>query len=545
MVSASDGLAGNRVPGEGQPHSPADGPSGAGEESKLPLRLQAIALSKRYGAQIALRAVDFDLAAGEIVAVVGENGAGKSTFSKILAGAIRPDAGELRLDGRPLELQSPREALRAGISYIPQELAYLPNLKVADSLLIGQWPNRFGFTTRRAVSRQAARVAEEFGVRLDVTRPISDLRLAERQLAEILKALARHAKVIILDEPTASLTIEESTNLFRVLRGLARAGVGVIFISHRLDEIFEIGDRIVVLRNGSAVANLEAARTNPSELIEHMLGVTIARAERAVASGGADTPLTTAPVLQVKGLTRPGLPTISNLSFELRKGEVLGLFGPRGSGADVVADGLGGRLGDFRGRLEAGGVEMQPFKSPADSKRAGISYVPAERKRDGLVLGMSVEANLSLLTLDRVSNFGLLNRPFERRRADEWRERLKIRCKSVIQTVDSLSGGNQQKVMLGSRLEVHPSVLVLNEPTRGVDVGARAEIHAYLRDEAKERGTAVLWITSDAEEAVLVSDRILVMRDGAIVGELHGAAKTQANALALATEDIGPTAGRS
>lgn len=508
----------------------------------MPPRLRATALNKRYGAQVALRAVDFELAPGETVAVVGENGAGKSTFSKILAGAIRPDTGELRLDGRLLELHSPREALKAGISYIPQELAYLPNLNVADSLLIGRWPNRFGFTTRRAVRREAARIADEFGVRLDVRRPISDLRLAERQLAEILKALARHAKLIVLDEPTASLTSEESANLFRVLRGLSRTGVGVIFISHRLDEVFEIGDRIVVLRNGSAVADLRAGDTTPTQLIEHMLGIVVARAERAVSAEGDRPPAASHPALRVKGLSRPGLPDISNLTFELRKGEVLGLFGPRGSGADVVADGLGGRVGDFRGRLECGGVEMQPFKSPGESKRAGISYVPAERKRDGLVLGMSVEANLTLLILDRVSHLGLLSRHLERQSAEEWRERLTIRCKSMTQSVDSLSGGNQQKVMLGSRLEVHPSVLVLNEPTRGVDVGARAEIHKYLRDEAKERGTAVLWVTSDAEEAVLVSDRVLVMRDGVIVGELHGDAKTQANALALATEDVKPAA---
>ena len=494
-------------------------------------------MSKRYGAQVALRTVDFELAAGEIVAVVGENGAGKSTFSKILAGAIRPDSGDLRLDGRLLDLHSPREALRAGISYIPQELAYLPNLNVADSLLIGRWPNRVGFTNRRSVTREAARVAEEFGVRLDVRRPISDLRLAERQLAEILKALARHSNLIVLDEPTASLTAEESANLFRVLRGLARTGVGVIFISHRLDEIFEIGDRIVVLRNGSAVANVRASETSPSQLIEHMLGLAAARAERAVASAAA-RPAAMPPALRVKGLSRPGLPNISNLSFELREGEVLGLFGPRGSGAEVVADGLGGRVGDFRGRLECGGIEQAPFKSPGESKRAGVAYVPPERKRDGLVLEMSVEANLSLLTLKHVSHFGFVNRRLERKRAEEWRERLQIRCNSLGQSVESLSGGNQQKVMLGSRLEVHPSILVLNEPARGVDVGARAEIHKYLRAEAKERGTAVLWVTSDAEEAALVCDRILVMRDGTIVGELHGDAKTQANALALATDDV-------
>src|SRR5579862_1198930 len=508
----------------------------------VPLRLEARSLNKRYGAQVALRAVDFELAVGEAVAVVGENGAGKSTFSKILAGAIRPDSGELRLDGQLLELRSPREALRAGISYIPQELAYVPNLNVADSLLIGRWPNRLGFTTRGAVRREAARIAEEFGVDLDVRRPISDLRLAERQLAEILKALARHAKLIVLDEPTASLTSEESANLFRVLRGLCRAGVGVIFISHRLDEVFEVADRIVVLRNGAAVADVPTAETTTAQLIEHMLGVAIVRAERDVQAETAEPSSTQLPTLRVIGYSRPGLPDIRNLNFELRRGEVLGLFGHRGSGADVVADGLGGRIGDFEGRIECGGKEFAPFKNPGEAKRAGISYVPPERKRDGLVLGMSIDANISLLVLERVSHAGVINRHTEQRQATEWRNRLAIRSKSVKQSVESLSGGNQQKVMLASRLEVHPIVLVLNDPTRGVDVGARAEIHKYLKEEATERGTAVLWITTDAEEAVIVSDRLLVMRDGEIVGELRSAAKTQANALALATEEVASTA---
>jgi ABC-type sugar transport system ATPase subunit len=474
--------------------------------------------------------VDFAVHRGEIVAVVGENGAGKSTLSKILGGAIRPDSGELRLDGQVLHLNTPREALRAGISYIPQELAYLPNLTVAENLLVGQWPNRVGFTNRLAVRRRASRIADEFGVALDVRQPIADLGLADRQLIEILKALARDTKVLILDEPTASLTSEESANLFRALRGLAATGVSVIFISHRLDEIFEIADRLLVLRNGDVVANLITADTTPRQLIDHMLGGEVAQAEREL---GESRPAG-APALAVRGWSRPGLPNISGLDFELRAGEILGLFGPRGSGAELVADGLGGRIGDFRGTVEIGGVERPAFANPRESRAAGIGYVPPERKRDGLNLDSSISTNLSMLVMGSISRWGFINRFAERRMAQEWRDTLQVHCRSVDQEVGALSGGNQQKVLLGSRLVGRPTFLVLNEPTRGVDVGTRVQIHQYLKQEAA-RGTSVLWVTTDIEEAVVVSDRLLVMRDGAVVGELTGTAITQANALAMAT----------
>ncbi|MCW2648760.1 MAG: transporter related protein [Pseudonocardiales bacterium] len=504
--------------------------SGPFANSAFSGRLVASNLSKRYGAHLALRGVDFVIGSGEIVAVVGENGAGKSTLSKILGGAIRPDSGDLRLDDQVLHLNTPREALRAGISYIPQELAYLPNLTVAENLLVGQWPNRAGFTNRLTVRRKASRIADEFGIELDVRQPIAELGLAERQLVEILKALARETKVLILDEPTASLTSEESANLFRVLRGLAATGVSVIFISHRLDEIFEIADRLLVLRNGEVVANLITSETTPRQLIDHMLGREVAQAERELGASSTSG----SPALTVRGWSRPGLPNITELDFELRAGEILGLFGPRGSGADLIADGLGGRIGDFHGTVDIGGVERPAFDSPRDSRAAGIGYVPPERKRDGLNLEASVTNNLSMLVLGSVSRFGFINRFAERRMAQEWRETLQVNCRSVAQEVGALSGGNQQKVLLGSRLAARPSFLVLNEPTRGVDVGTRVQIHRYLKQEAA-RGTSVLWVTSDIEEAVVVSDRLLVMRDGSIVGELTGTAMTQANALAMAT----------
>lgn len=492
-------------------------------------RLMATNISKRYGPELALKHVDLTVGRGEIVAVIGENGAGKSTLSKVLSGAIRSDTGELRLDDELLHVTTPRAALRAGIAYIPQELAYLPNLTVAENLLVGRWPSRLGFTNKVAVRREATRLADSFGIQLDVHKPIVEMGLAERQLVEILKALARNAKVLTLDEPTASLTSEEAMNLFRVLRNLAGTGVAIIFISHRLDEIFEIADRIVVLRNGSVVAVTATAETTPLQLIDYMLGAEAASADRALGerSTGEEA------VLSLKGWSRPGLPRIADLNLDLRRGEVLGLFGPRGSGADLVADGLGGRVSGFRGLTIVHGRPQGTFASPRRAREAGIAYVPPERKRDGLLLARTIQENLSLPEMRKFSRLGIMKHVAERRMAERWRDTLQIRCRSVAQRISSLSGGNQQKVLLGSRLASRPSLLILNEPTRGVDVGTRAQIHRYLKDEAR-RGTAVLWVTSDVEEVVLVSDRILVMRDGRLVGELTGSSISQARALALA-----------
>ena len=492
-------------------------------------RLTATSISKRYGPMLALKNVDLTVGRGEIVAVIGENGAGKSTLSKVLSGAIRSDTGELRLDDELLHVTSPRAALRAGIAYIPQELAYLPNLTVAENLLVGRWPSRLGFTNKVAVRREAMRLADRFGIQLDVHKPIVEMALAERQLVEILKALARNAKVLTLDEPTASLTSEEAMNLFRVLRNLAATGVAIIFISHRLDEIFEIADRIVVLRNGAVVAVTATAETTPLQLIDHMLGAEAASADRSL----GDRSTGEEPVLSVQGWSRPGWPRITDLSLELRKGEVLGLFGQRGSGADLVADGLGGRVSGFRGLTIVHGRPQGTFATPRRAREAGIAYVPPERKRDGLLMDRTIQENLSLLEMRKFSRLGFMNNLAERKMAEQWRDILQVRCRSVAQRISSLSGGNQQKVLLGSRLVSRPALLVLNEPTRGVDVGTRAQIHRYLKDEAR-RGTAVLWVTSDVEEAVLVSDRILVMRDGRLVGELTGSSISQARALALA-----------
>lgn len=474
------------------------------------------------------------MGAGEIVAIVGENGAGKSTLAKIIGGVVKPDRGEVRVDDAPVTLNSPRDGLAVGISYIPQELSYLPNMTVADNLLVGRWPNWKGVTNGRAVAVEARKVARRFKVELDVTAPLAGLRLADRQLVEILKCLSRDLKGLILDEPTASLTADESNNLFRVLRQMSDEGVGIVFVSHRIDEVFKIADRIVVMRNGSVVGEEMPSQVTPGRLIELMLGSEIARQEFARSS---DTAETGDEVLTITNWSRDGLPNISNFSLSLRAGEIVGLFGQRGSGVDLIADGLGGRVTGFLGSLTVHRKEIAPFEGPRDAIRAGIVYLPPERNRDGLVLPISVRENLTMMVMSSVARRGIVDRGRQRTVAQGLKDKLDIRLRTIDQGVNSLSGGNQQKVLLGSRLAAARGIVVLNEPTRGVDVGARAEIHNHLRQEARA-GSAILWITSDVEEAVLVSDRLIVLREGSVVGRLHGNQISQGQALALATGEV-------
>jgi ABC-type sugar transport system ATPase subunit len=496
-----------------------------------PALLNARGLAKSYAGYRVLDDVTFGVARGEAVAVVGENGAGKSTLAKILAGAIRPDTGDIFLEGERLALQSPRDALRHGVSFIPQELAYLPNLTVAENIFVGQWPSRFGLTSPRAIRAHARSQADRFGISLDVRQPMAALSLAERQLVEIVKALTRSARLIVLDEPTASLSDNESARLFAVLGGLTQQGVGVIYISHRMDEVYRFSDRVLVLRNGQLVASVSPRTCPPTELIVHMLGQQ-AEPLAPAAADGADTQ----PVLEVLGWRRSGTPPLADVTMSVRRGEIVGLFGRRGSGAELVAEGLAGRRRDIQGEVVVDGRRRRVFTTPRAARLANLSVVPPERKSEGLVLSQSVQANVALQVTRALARWGLLNGAAERAVAASFVARLAIRHRRLEQKVVELSGGNQQKVLIASRLANKPSVLVLQEPTRGVDVGARVEIQRSMRAVAEE-GTGVLWVTSDVEEVVAVSDRVVVMRDGKVVCELRGSDKTQARALAAATMD--------
>ncbi len=491
--------------------------------------IEAHGIGKRYGANVVLSGVEFRIDAGDSIALIGENGAGKSTFAKILTGVIRPDTGSLQMDGTPVSFGSPREALAHGIALIPQELAYVPHLTVGENILLGNWPSWRGLTSIGASLRRAREECRQFGIDLDVTRPMSSLKLADRQIVEIVKALTRRARLIVLDEPTASLSEQESRSLFAILTRLTQEGVGVVYISHRMDEVFRFSNRVVVFRNGELVASVTPAEATPAQLIAHMLG----QEKEDFAALQHPPPRSARPAAKLRGWTRPGLPSLSDVTLRVEHGEIVGLYGLRGSGAELVAEGLAGLRPDIEGELTLDGRTGQPLASPFVARRAGIAYVPAERKRDGLVLQLPIGANLVLLILRQIAAWGWIRRSREETRAQALATTFDVRSSGLSQKVGQLSGGNQQKVLLASRMAASPKLLILQEPTRGVDVGARVEIHRLLAEIATE-GCGMLLVTSDVEEAAAVSHRLLIMREGSIVGELSGAAKTQAKAIALA-----------
>ena len=491
--------------------------------------LETKRISKSYGTNRVLSDVDFTLEAGESVAVIGENGAGKSTLAKILTGVIRPDGGEIYLNGKQLSFNSPRDALRHGIAFIPQELAYVPRLSVAENILLGQWPSWGGVTSKAAILARAREECRRFGIKLDVDRLMVTLKLADRQIVDIVKALARNAKLILLDEPMAALSEQESLTLFNILKQLAQEGVGIIYISHRMDEVYRFSDRVDVLRNGDLVASVPPSQTTPQQLIAYMLGQEKEKftLESNPVGAGAQA------VVELRGWTREGIPPLSGVNLWVGRGEIVGLFGLRGSGTDLIAEGLAGLHPDINGELVILGQKGKIFSNPSDARRASIAFVPADRKRDGLVMTLPVKTNLTLLILKQVARLGLIRGGRERVMAGELTKRFDVRCSSLNQKVAHLSGGNQQKVLLASRMAAQPMLMVLQEPTRGVDVGARVEIHKFMAEIAAQGGAALL-VSSDLEETVAVSNRLLVMREGSIVGELTGSHKTQANAIALA-----------
>lgn len=492
---------------------------------EAPDLLVASGVTKRYGANVALAPTDFAVAAGEAVAVLGENGAGKSTLARILTGALRPDAGTITVAGDGVTLGSPRDALRRGIALIPQELAQVPQLTVAENIMLNRLPGRYGLTSTQGIEAAAADLMRRLGLWVEPSAPMARLGVSDQQVVEIVKALGRDSRVLILDEPTAALTEDEATRLYRVLDAQRAQGIGIVVISHHLEQVTRFADRLDVFRDGSRVLSALPSSTTPSGLIAHMIG------SRGAPAGPARSRPTAGPVvLDVADWSVPGRPGLVDVTLQVRQGEVLGVYGIRGSGAGLLAETLGGRRRDVRGTVTIDDRPPAVLTSPGAAILAGISYVPADRKRDGLVLGQPIRTSAAMLVLRRITRWGVLRAEAESAVARSYAGRFRLRHASLGQPVGQLSGGNQQKILLTSRLAADPRVLVAHEPTRGVDVGARHEIHEALRA-LSDAGTAVLVVTSDVEEVVDVSDRVVVIRDGRVVAELVGDAITQDNAV--------------
>ena len=495
--------------------------------------LEIRGVSKRFGSIQALDDVSLALRAGEIHALLGENGAGKSTLIKITTGVEQPDAGELLVDGRPVRVASALEAQTLGIAAMYQEPMIFPDLSVAENIFISH-RDRGRIVDRGAMRRDATAVLDRLGVHLDVGEPARGLTVAAQQTLEIAKALSLRVRVLIMDEPTASLSAHEVRRLFGIVKALRREGVAILFISHRMEDVFQIADRITVLRDGRWVSTRPAAEVTPGSAIRDMVGRTMSEFFRRTPTRLGD------PVLEVRGLGREG--AFAGISFTVRAGEVLGFSGLVGARRTDVGLALFGIAPADAGEVL---VDSRPvrIRNPQDALRAGIAYTTEDRRQLGLLFPLSIAANITLPMLRLyLSRLGLVRRGAEDAAAKSFKERLKIRTPSVREAVGTLSGGNQQKVVLSKWLNTKPRVFILDEPTRGLDVGAKAEVHQII-DELAHEGLAIVLISSELPEILAMSDRILVMREGRQMATLESAGVTQERLLTAAMGQEEPPAG--
>jgi ABC-type sugar transport system ATPase subunit len=482
-------------------------------------------VSKHYGVVRALDAVSLCIARGSIHALVGENGAGKSTLGKIVSGVVAADAGRLLLDGEEVTLRSPREALVRGVAAIAQEVNVVAQLTVEENVFLGVEPRGAGFVSRRALRRRYEELAETAGLQLPASAPAGRLAPAEQQKVEILRALARDAELIVMDEPTASLGAEETSQLHEIIRSLAATGRTVLLVSHFLREVLALADDVTVLRDGRLVSTAPAAEQTEESLIHAMLGRSLTAAFPPKRTAADDAPA----VLTVRDLHAP---RVEGVSLTVRAGEIVALAGLVGAGRTELARAIFGAERPTSGSVElAGGDALSG--GPRARLRAGVAMIPESRKEDGLLLGRSVTENVSLSSLDAVSRYGFVRRGAERRRTREALERWTVRADGPGAPVSSLSGGNQQKLLFARMLLCGPRVLVADEPTRGVDVGAKRAIYDLLASLADE-GLGVLLISSELEEVLGLAHRVLVMRAGRIVDELAGEAMTESAVLGAA-----------
>ncbi|MFN0086016.1 MAG: sugar ABC transporter ATP-binding protein [Blastocatellia bacterium] len=474
-------------------------------------------IRKTFPGVVALDEVSFDLRRGEVHILLGENGAGKSTLMKILSGAYQKDGGQILLDGREIEIKTPRDSRELGIGIIYQELNLVPQLSAAENIFLGREPSSLGLLDRKAMNRSARALLSGLGVDFDPRRPVRDLSIAEQQMVEIAKAVSLDARILIMDEPTSALTEREIRELFARIRKLKSAGVSIIYISHRMEELFEIGDRVTVLRDGGWVGTRDIADVTKPELIRMMVNRELTQQfPKVAAPRGAE-------VLRVEGLSRGA--ALAGIGFSLHEGEVLGIAGLLGSGRTELARAIFGLDKPDAGSVRVKG-RRQKIASPRHAIGLGLGFLTEDRKTQGLVLPLSVRENICLPSVERFSRAGVVSRRKEDEAAAHFQKELRIKTTGPGQRVMHLSGGNQQKVVLAKWLCSRGDILIFDEPTRGIDVGSKAEIY-QLMNQLTASGAAIIMISSDLPEILGMSDRILVMHQGRINGEFSAKEATQ------------------
>jgi ABC-type sugar transport system ATPase subunit len=482
-------------------------------------------ITKTFAGVTALDGVTLSIRAGECHGLMGENGAGKSTLGKILAGIYRPDGGRVLIDGQPQVFHSPADALRAKVAMVHQELAFCPELSIGENLVMGRYPRQIGLGLgRRAMYREAERLLSLIGVNLDVRQPMRALSTAQEQLVQIASAVGMSARVIVFDEPTSSLSEPEAQRLFELIEDLSRRGVTMIYVSHRMPEVFRLCDRISVLRDGRYVGTLDRAEATQDKVVQMMIGRSV-DAYLPQHTGGQVGDV----VLRVRDLSSPG--KFERINFDIKAGEIVGFAGLVGAGRSEIATAIFGLDKNASGQVEFDGRPL-PLGNVRRTIRRGVGLLPEDRKRQGLVLNMGGRQNFSLSMLDRLRRLGLLDKRSEKKQAAEYFEKLRVKTPSLDTPVAGLSGGNQQKVALAKWLGRNAKLLIVDEPTRGVDIGAKAAIHQLL-DQLACSGVAILLISSELPEVLALSTRILVVREGKLVGEVPHKAATQDGILRL------------
>jgi rhamnose transport system ATP-binding protein len=486
-------------------------------------------ISKSFSGVEVLHDVSFVLQPGEVHALLGENGAGKSTLVKIITGVHQPDHGEILLDGEHVHFGDARDSRQAGIAAIYQELSLFPDLDVAENIFAGRQPvGLAGRVDWRKLYAEAGKLLESLGVRLDLKQKARTLSIAQQQMVEIARAISIHARILIMDEPTSSLTLHEVDDLFRLVRRLRSEGTAIIFISHRLEELYALADRVTVLRDGSYVDTRAMKDVTRDDLIRMMVGRTITNLfpKQDVPAGDV--------VLRVENLSRLG--SFQGVSFELRRGEILGLAGLVGAGRTNVARAIFGVEPPTGGKIEIEGRQVS-ITSPQQAIRLGLAYVPEDRQLHGLIPAMPLTPNISLPMLDHYARAGWLRDRSERKSAFEAARQMEVRANTIWQLARELSGGNQQKVVLAKWLATNPRILILDEPTRGIDVGTKASVHALMSRLAAE-GMAILMISSELPEILGMSDWVIVMREGHVTAHFRRAEATQENIISAATQNV-------